>query len=545
MTAHASSSSAPVRPDFLHLPAASSGLLAPLAVSFLAGRDLDLLGPVRFLAPGALPAPPFPPAPERRELAAALAVANRGYGHPQADRLAEKLADPETLVVFTGQQPGLLGGPLYAFSKAVAAARWVAALEEAGHSAVALFWVATEDHDYAEVASVTVPGADGAKTFDLGPDAQPLTPVGMRALGPEVNDVLAALKEAVPGERYQEWLAETAAWYKPDARFGEAFNRLLARMLGERCPLLVDAMLPALKSAQRPWLKQLIDKRHDIERAQAARDAEIIARGYSPRITPQRGASPLFLFAHGERRRVEWRGENGFALRGRDGEERPIAELIEIVEENPGAVSLGVLCRAALQDAVFGTTLQVLGPGEVAYMPQVAPVYAELGIAPPWVTLRPQTLVLESHQIEKLGELGLTLGQLAGDRHEIDAVLGRQAGADFVAPVRQLVESSLGDLEAPALAIDPNLERPFGKTREQILGALKTFEEKVVAAAARRDEVKSRRLEQLREAVLPGGKPQERVLTTAHFQGKYGDDLVRAFWEQMDLDPTYLQVIQP
>jgi bacillithiol biosynthesis cysteine-adding enzyme BshC len=544
--ANASSSSAPSRPEHLRLAAAASGLLPPLPVAFLEGRDRDLLDPVRFLAPGDLPSAPFPSAPDRREIAAALAVANRGYGHGAADELAARLADPQALVVFTGQQPGLLGGPLFAFSKAVAAALWAETLErETGRPAVALFWVATEDHDYAEVSSVTAPTSDGLKTFDLGPDTEPLAPVGMRTLGPAALQAIEGLKAAVPGERYHQWLDEVARWYRPEARFGEAFCRLLARMLGPRCPLLVDSMLPALKSAQRPYLKRVIERRHEIAGALAARDAEIERRGYGLRITPSRGASPLFLLSRGERRRIEWRGDDAYALRGREGQAESVDGLLQIVDENPGVVSPGVFCRAAIQDAVFGTALQVLGPGEVSYMPQVAPIYPLLGVAPPWVTLRPQTLVLEPHHAEKLAELGLTLGELLGDRQQLDTVLARKQGADFVAPVRQQVAESLDAIRRAALAVDPNLERPYEKTREQILRALDLFAEKAVTAAARRDEVQSRRIEQLRELVLPGGKHQERTLTTAHFQGKYGDTLADTFWQQMELDPTWLQVIQP
>ncbi|HEY4573069.1 MAG TPA: bacillithiol biosynthesis BshC, partial [Thermoanaerobaculia bacterium] len=119
--------------------------LGPLPSAWLAGRDLDLLEPLRFLGPGGLP--PVPPQPKtaasRRELAEALAVANRGYGHPGADRLAARLADPAVRVVVSGQQPGLLGGPLFTLAKMVAVSRWAAALEEAGEPAVAVFWVAT------------------------------------------------------------------------------------------------------------------------------------------------------------------------------------------------------------------------------------------------------------------------------------------------------------------------------------------------------------------------------------------------------------------
>jgi len=528
----------------LRVDLAAHGLLPSIPSAFLAGRDLDLLAPLRFAVPGAVPSGP-PRAGGRRVLAAELAVANRGYGHPAADELARKLADPATRVVVTGQQPGLLGGPLYAFAKAVAAARWAAELEASGEPAVAVYWIATEDHDWAEVASAVMPTPEGLRTFDLGADPQPLAPVGMRALGPQMAEVLAALAAAGPGERYGEWLAQVGRWYRPDARFGEAFARLLAGMLGERCPLLLDSMHPALKAAERPWLRRVVERRAAIEEALERQDARVQERGHSLQVSPQRGASPLFLLSQGERRRIEWRGAGSWGLRGREDGGGTVDELLRIIDENPGVITPGVLARGAIQDAVLGTFLQVLGPGELSYMAQVAAVYPVLEVEAPWVALRPQTLVLEGHQIEKIEELGVGLAALLGDRQQLDRALAEQEGGDFVAPVRARVEAALGELRATALAADANLERPYEKTREQILRALDTFGEKAVAAAARHNEVRARRIDQLREACLPLGKMQERVIAAAHFQGKYGERFAASYWEQMGLDPTVLQVISP
>ena len=499
MTANASPSSvspAARRPEPLQVDLTAAGLLAGAPAAFLAGRDRDLLAPLRFLAPweapGTVPAgAPRPLYPEaRRELAAALAVANRGYGHADADRLARRLADPATHVVVTGQQPGLLGGPLYAFSKAVAAARWVAALEAQGEPAVAVFWVATEDHDWAEVSAAVVPTPEGARSFDLGPDPAPLTPLGMRTFGPAVDDVLRGIAEAVPGDLYGEWIATVGRWYRPDARFGEAFSRLMVHLLGPH--------------------------------------------------------SPLFLLSRGERRRIEWRGDDRWALRGREeGDGGSIADLLAIVDDNPGVVSPGVLARSAVQDAVLGTSLFLVGPGELAYMTQGSAVYPFLAGEAPWIALRPQALVLESHLADKLAGLGLSLADLLGDRHRLDRALAVAEGEDFVAPVRQRVAAALDELRAPTLAADPSLERPLDKTREQILRALDLFAEKAVSAAARRNAVRDRRVQHLREACLPLGRLQERVVAAAHFQGKYGPRFVASFQEQMELDPRYLQVISP
>jgi bacillithiol synthase len=546
VTANSSSSLEISRPE-LQVDLAASHFLAPLPTAWLAGRDLDLLEPLRFLGPGGLPSlPPLPKtAGNRRELAEGLAMANRGYGHPGADRLAARLANPAVRVVVSGQQPGLLGGPLYTLAKMVAVSRWAAALETAGEPAVAVFWVATEDHDWAEVSSTMVLGSDGPKTFDLGPDPEPLVPVGMRTFGPAVEAVLRGIGEAVPGERYADWLRTLAQWYKPDARFGEAFCRLAAHLLGDRCPLLLDAMLPALKTAERPWLRRLVERRDQLEEELERRDAAITAKGYPLQVSPQRGASPLFLFRHGGRRRIEWRGDDGFALRGREDCAGTVAELLAAIEENPSVVSPGVLARPAIQDAVLGTTIQVVGPGELSYMAQAAVTHAVLEVEPTVVALRPQTLVLETKQIQRLEELELPLATLLGDRGALDRWLAERDGGDLVGPVRRRVEEALSELRGPAVAADPGLERPFEKTREQILHALDVFGEKAVSAAARKNDVVSRRVQQLRDAAVPGGKLQERIVSSAHFPGKYGPDLAASYWDQMELDAAHLQVITP
>jgi bacillithiol synthase len=567
VTANASSSSVGSLPDVLRVDLVAAGLLPPLPRAFLGGSDLDLLAPLRFLAPGQLPSIAASPAAgarpggtaggrSRAELAAALLATNRSYGHLGADVACKRLADPATRVVVAGQQPGLFGGPLMTFAKLVAAARWAAALEAAGEPAVAVFWVATEDHDYAEVASATVLTADGPRSFDLGPDTQPLLPVGMRALSPAVTEVLHAIAEAVPGDRYAEWLRTLARWYQPEARFGESFCRVMAHMLGSRCPLLLDAMHPALKQAEKPWLARLIERRGQLAAALARRDAAVQARGYELRVNPQPGASPLFLLRYGQRRRIEWRGDEGFALRGTAGVEGAagaedkagaggVDELLRILDENPSVVSPGVLARPAIADAVLGTTLQVLGPGELSYMPQAAAVYDVLEIAAPYVALRPQTLALDPGKAQHLEGAGLTLADLLGDRSRLDRTLAERAGADFVAPVRGRIAAALDELRAPALEADPNLERPLAKTREQVLRAVDLFADKAMPSLARRDELQSRRVEALRQLCLPGGKPQERVVCAAHFQGKYGDRLAASFWEQLELDPTLLAVILP
>nr|XP_061808119.1 putative cysteine ligase BshC [Nerophis lumbriciformis] len=540
MTANDSSSSATEQPERLDL--VEAGWLPPLPTAFLGDRDRDLLAPLSFLPPGELPSGD-PPTVDRVLLAEGLAQANAGYGHPRAAQLAAKLADPATRVVVTGQQPGLFCGPLLTLTKMAAAARWAAALEAAGQPAVAVFWVATEDHDWAEVAQAGILARGEFERIDLGDDPAALLPVGMRALGGGLEQALARLAEVQPGERGQQWHAELGRWYRPNARFGEAFARLAVHLLGERTPLLLDSMLPAVKQAQRPWLRRLVEERDAVDAALTAADQPVEDRGYPLQVRPQPGLSPLFLLQGQERRRIEWRDGERFGLRGLADFEQPVERLLDTIDENPAAVSPGVLARPAIQDAILGTTLQIMGPAELSYMTQVAGIYRHLGLEAPHTTLRPQAMVLEPRPEAQLKELGIALPRLLTT--PVERLLSDSVGGDLVGPARETIEETLDQLQEAATQLDAGLERPWRKTRDQIGRALDQLASKVAGANARRHQVSHQRLERIHADLLPGGKPQERVLSIAHFGGRYGRGIADALYHQIGLDPSVLHLVRP
>ncbi len=517
------------------------GLLPPIPRALLEGRDRDLLAPLEFLPPGALPETRSSGV-DRSELAAGLAEANAAYGHPLASQLAAKLADPATAVVVTGQQPGLFGGPLYALSKAVAAARWAEALEAAGRPAVAVFWMATEDHDFRESSWSAFQTSDGLERFDLGADEQELMPLGMRSFGLPVEKILSQLRERVPSPRFTEWCDTLARWYRPDARFGEAFARLFVHLMGERCPLLLDSMLPAVKRAQRPWLEAFVEHRAKVESVLAAASAAVADRGYPLQVTPQPGASPLFFLHGGERRRIVWSGDASWTLRGSE-EERPVETLREAVHENPSVIMPGVLARPLVQDAILGTTLQVMGPGEVSYLPQLAPLYGAFDLGAPATALRPQLLVLPAHQRRRLEQVGLELRDFVRTDFDLDRTAAGDRSQERLEPARRGLAQVLADLESAAAPVAAELARALEKTADQMRRGLEQFDARLTAALGRADEVRRGRIAGLAEWVRPGGELQERMLSAADLPGRHGAAMVEAMFDQLQLDSGRLQVI--
>lgn len=539
--------------------------LAPLARRLAAGEHADLLAPLRLVDPstGRLPPSPALDDPElarrRAVLAGELGRRNRELGHPRADELAARLADPATRVLVTGQQPGLFGGPLYALSKLLAAVRWAEELERSEASpALALFWMATEDHDFAEVAHCLMPlGADGGlERLELPDDGRDLVPVGRRAIGAGVVALLDRLRAVAATERQAEWTDRLADLYRPERTFGEAFAVLMLELLGARCPLFVDALDPGFKAVQRDVLRTLIERREEVADALERRHDEIARRGLPHQVAPQPDCSPLFLLApdaagdEPRRRRLQWAevdGVPGWRVRGGDAR-GPIAELLSVLEHEPERIGPGALARPAVQDAMLGTAAFLVGPGELSYLIQASALHPVLGVAAPAVALRPQLVLLDERRQSHLAEMmvaGLEPSLVLGGEEELEAALARAAGDDPVAPCCSDVLEAVDRLRAPAEALDPQLEAAWEKTRAQVERALEAFNGRVRSARARSDEVLRQRIDTLRRLCLPDGGLQERRVCVGWFPGLYGPGLALRLLQRMDLSPGSIQLLDP
>ncbi len=478
---------------------------------------------------------------DRRELAQALEQANEHWQHPRAAELAKTLADPSARVVVTGQQPGILGGPLLTLVKALAASLWARRLRSEGQAAVAVFWVAGEDHDFAEVSQTSLLDNHGLRTMSLGDDVEPLLPVGRRSLGGQINDLLTDWAGDGGSEFWRSEVERLTVHYRPDAGFTDAFAGYLVSVLGSLCPLLLDAQDATVKRLQHPWIERLVDQRDEVATREGERNHQIRDAGFELQITPREGAAPLFLHAQGRRRRVLWR-DDGFVLDPAE-PSRPVSELLDALNEDPASVSPSALARPAIQDALLGTSLFVVGPGELAYLAQAAPLYDLLQIEAPSVTLRPSVALAARRKLQKLDDLDLPLPDLATGSFDADAFLARRAGTNPVPAAQEELDRTLNDLRVELERIDRNLEQPWEKTRDNVIRGLERLQSKVDASLARHDQVTVERVRELVGQWAPDGKPQERVLSSAWALGRFGPELPRQLAEVLDLTPGRMQVV--
>jgi bacillithiol biosynthesis cysteine-adding enzyme BshC len=464
-----------------------------------------------------------------REQQARLPTSAARDGHLKA------LAAGDTAVVVTGQQVGLFVGPLYTFYKAASAIAMARALEaESGVRCVPLFWLQTEDHDFAEIARCRVRGGDGAPVTLALADERPedaRVSVAHRRLGPEVGALVDALAAALAGApAAAEVTALVRAHYVAGRPLAGAFAGLIAALFADEGLLVFDPRDARVARAAAPLYARALDRAPAIEAGLRARGAALEAAGLDQQIPVREGCALLFFHPHA-------RGAEGprFRLR-RDGPRWGLAGADEVLDDvavrralegDPLRFSTSALLRPPVQDALLPTAAYVGGPAEVSYFAQLGPVYDELGLPQPLVAPRARFRVVDAATRRRLAQLGLAAADADRPRAELLArVAAAHAGGarpeDLRRRVADAIAPAVDALAREVTAAEPGLARAADRTRASVARALDRLLGRYAHDLGARDAAAVARLDEVLRALAPGGASQERVYAWPSLAARHG-----------------------
>jgi bacillithiol biosynthesis cysteine-adding enzyme BshC len=482
-------------------------------------------------APTPLEHPLEAPSPRLGGLEPALAEAF--VPSPTRDDLLARLRAPGAVAVTTGQQPGLFSGPLYTIHKALSAVALARLLERRwSRPVVPIFWLAGDDHDFAEASSASWVAADGtvaSAALPPRPADAPLTPMYRQPLGEGVLPALAQLASGLPTSEFRD---ATLAWverhYRPEATVAGAYAGAMTELLAPLGILLFDSTHPAAKRAAAPHLvhalRQAAALDDDLDRWAETQGVTARTSG----ITVGDGAALVMVEASLGRDRLVRDGDAFVTRRSR--ERFDLAAIERLAAGDPTRLSPNVLLRPAVESALLPTVAYLGGPGELRYLALTPPIYQRLEIPRQRPLPRWSGVIVEPRVDRVLEKFGVSLADLAAPPGALEARLVRsQLPAEVVETLERLratLEEGYGVLEHAAGDIDPTLARPTQAARQQAIAGTQEIEKKLVHHLKRRQETELAQLARARTAVLPNGKPQERVLTVAPFLARYGPALL-------------------
>lgn len=455
---------------------------------------------------------------------------------PTTSRAASKLERVlagEGVAVTTGQQTGLFGGPLYTLYKVLSAARLADELETVlGQPVVPIFWVASDDHDWAEVnQTLAVDGNQELLRVAVEqPGDHPPVPMSARRLGKGIVDTLAAYAEALPETEFAGPIRELLhRAYQPQATMAEAFRTLFAGVLAEVDVAIVDPAHHALKGAAGPMMLREIESTpaHADLLARQARKLEAV--GYHAQVAIAPDASNVFAHDEHGRERVVRNG-GGWGLRST---RRTLTseDLRARMEGEPWSFSPNVLFRPVVESALLPTVAYVGGPGEVAYFAQIGCLFEAHGIEPPLVVPRASLTMVEPAVRRILDKFGLEPADFERPFHELLTERMRASLPESVtSPLADLevsVREGYDRLTTGAAEIDPTLERWVQRVRNQALAQIMDAGRKVTRHQKKRSTIEAGQLRRAAYHLGPNGGAQDRTLNALPFLARYGPGLIQ------------------
>jgi len=451
---------------------------------------------------------------------------------------AQRLGDPGTVAILTGQQAGLFGGPLFTLFKALTAIKLAEQVShDHGVTAVAVFWADGEDHDWNEVRSCTV--LDEA----LVPRAVSLparaaadhTPVAAVRLDASVERALDELDGALPSTEFKgPLLADLREIYAPHRSMADAFCRWMERVLGGRGLIVYDSSDPRTKPLVSSVFAHELSRPGQTSALASRAGSELVARGYHAQVQTPDSALALFHL-DGERRPIR-QVDGGFEIRG---EPIAAAALARAAVERPAVFSPNVLLRPIVQDTLFPTVCYVAGPNELGYLGQLAAVYDHFGVPMPLIYPRASATIADAGGLRFLSRYAPPLEALQRqDESGLNDLLRSQIPGhveEAFAGAAQAIDTRMAGLIEAIPALDPTLAGAAKTTLGRMRQEMDTLHGKMLQAAKRRDDTLRRQYNRTRAMIFPGGHAQERTIGFVSFLGRYGPALVDRLQQELPL----------
>jgi uncharacterized protein YllA (UPF0747 family) len=413
----------------------------------------------------------------------------------------DALARGEATCAIAGQQPGLLGGPLYGLHKAASAvgiAKRVAA--RTGVPCVPVYWNHVEDSDFEEIRGATLGDAelvmhDLALPHDAHVDSGLVGDIALDSVRALVDRALAHWN-GLPGRDAVAQMLESSL---PRGRdLGEAHAALFLALFQEAGLVVIDPRLPEFRAAARRVIDRYLDRPEALT---------TIARSAGADLEKAIGRRPLndaaldsFVFAidDGRRRKVSPQEARGLA---------PSVPL-----------SPSVALRPVVQDAVLPTVAMACGPGELAYLAQLSGVFDALGVTAAIPVPRFGATWLPTPAVELIEATGADPWMVVA---ATDQVLRRHAEARVPEALTRALQDLRGELEkrlagfsGHARELDPSFPQMVESARSKIDYQIGRLSEGLVGKARHKLEREHPSWLRLRYYLLPGDKLQERRLAS-------------------------------
>ncbi len=495
---------------------------------------------------------------DRERLCDALERLNKSYdaGAATIENIA-RLREPDCVAVVTGQQAGLFTGPLYTIYKALSAVKLARCLTGRGTHAVPVFWIATEDHDWAEVRAAEVIGCDGRlATCELLNELHTEgTPVGTLTLDASIEAATTRLLDILPTTEFSTSIAELLRdSYAPGRDFGSAFARMMMRLTAQFGIIFVDPLDAELKRFAATVYAEAARHATEIAKALEERSRLLEAEGYHAQVLATGDSFPLFVHTNDDetstqtpaRHALTRTAEGAYAAKGT--REIDSAEnWARRAAAHPERFSPNVTLRSVVQDYLLPTVAYLGGAAEIAYFAQTAEVYRILNRPVTPILHRASLTIIEKRTSRTLERYDLHLRDFFAGldsviKRVVEKYLGVEGSRSFD-ETEKIIALALADLREQLGRVDPTLVDALETREAKINYQLEALRTRFTRAQMQRDRAAHRQLERAAVALYPEHALQERHVNITSLLARHGSYTLDWLYDAIDLSSVKHQIV--
>lgn len=461
----------------------------------------------------------------------------------------DSLDNPKTIAVVTGQQVGIIGGPLYTIYKILTIVRLSSQLNERfdDYKFVPVFWLESDDHDFNEVRSMNIFDSEN-QVLNIGykseiEDDDAKLSVGNIVFDESINDFLSSLDNSLRQTDFKEELIKNLkTFYASGKSFKQSFKELLFWLFDEYGLVIFDPQDSAVKHLLKPiFIKEVNDfPQHTEKLIQRSADLEELYHA-------QVKVKPVNLFYHTNDGRYSIEPVDDVFKLKRKRKQFTKEEILLEIENAPERFSPNVLLRPICQDYLLPTGFYIAGPSEISYFAQITPLYDFYKVATPIVYPRTSITLIEKNVNAALDKYDLSLNDIFMGLNDlktkvISGLSENNVETSFVNAENE-IELIFDRIKENLFSVDKTLVDSSVKYKEKVLSVINELKSKAVKAQENKHETTVRQLTRISNLLYPNENLQEREINFTYFYNKYGNELIKKIYEEMSIGDFEHQLI--
>jgi bacillithiol biosynthesis cysteine-adding enzyme BshC len=428
-------------------------------------------------------------------------LANNSKSNENIDRL---ISD-KCFTITTGHQLSLLTGPIYFIYKIIHIIKECEELHQIypDYQFVPVYWMASEDHDFEEVSSVSIYG----KTISW--ESNQTGAVGRMNLSgiPEVMDAFRDFFRNNPSSEIEQLIQQFNG-----KTYGEAFFNFIHSIFSDYGLIIIDGDNKEFKTSFTEILKKELETSFSYYSVKKA-NQKLEKRKFKIQVNPRE--INLFYLSNDLRQRIIL-NESNFKIGEKEFTKN---ELIKLLEKDPSSFSPNVILRPVYQEYLLPNLCYVGGVGELSYWLQLKNVFDSCSVTYPLIQARTSALWLDSFHCQKLEKFNLKAENLFTPIHELKKqVLSNfeSTNIDFELIDFQYKQFKT-DFSLKANQIDPSNNSRIGAEFSKIDKQIENLKNQLEKSVKAKHEKNLSGIELLKNKLFPNNSLQEREVNFFQF----------------------------